>query len=330
MSSMVPVDAIAVDLNNTIGALQIGSLFGVFLFGIVSLQTFNYYSTYADDGWANKAMVAVVWLLEIGHTLGINYEVYHATIILYGQPWQLVRFPGIGAATVLGGGITLITQTFFALRILKLLPRPWHHIGLVCIIISSLRFIASIYLTVEGIILPSIELYREKCKWIVSGVFISSAVVDIVIAVSMLYYLSRQRKQVKRISRLLDRLVTYTIRSGLLTSIAAIAVILTFQLMPDNFIWLGVYTFVAKLYSNSFLSALNARKELRADIFNGDSMAPDHFTMPDLESSGYSREDTPRTFEPVVISIKTTANRPGRSPDFSDTDKPSHMYLRAM
>jgi hypothetical protein len=57
MSSMVPVDAIAVDLNNTIGALQIGSLFGVFLFGIVSLQTFNYYSTYADDGWANKAMV---------------------------------------------------------------------------------------------------------------------------------------------------------------------------------------------------------------------------------------------------------------------------------
>ena len=54
---MVPLASVEVDLNDTIGAMQIGSLFGVFLFGIVSLQTFNYYSTYTDDGWANKVMV---------------------------------------------------------------------------------------------------------------------------------------------------------------------------------------------------------------------------------------------------------------------------------
>ncbi|KAF9477343.1 hypothetical protein BDN70DRAFT_114943 [Pholiota conissans] len=323
---VVPLDLVEVDLNDTIGAMQIGSLFGVFLFGIVSLQTFNYYSTYTDDEWANKVMVAIVWLLEIGHTLGINYEVYRATITLYGQPWLLVRFPGIGAVTVFGGAITLITQTFFALRLLKLLPRPWHNIGLVCIVISFIRFVVSVYLTVEGIVLPNIDIYREKCKWIVSAMFISSAFVDIAIAVSMLYYLARQRKQVKRISRLLDRLVTYTIRSGLLTSIAAIVVILCFQLMQDNFIWLGVYTFVAKLYSNSLLSALNARKELRADIFKGDSLAPDHFTMPDLEASGYTREDTSRSFEPVVISINTAGNRQDQTPDYLDMDKRSRIY----
>ncbi|KJA18780.1 hypothetical protein HYPSUDRAFT_44952 [Hypholoma sublateritium FD-334 SS-4] len=272
MASIPPV-VIEVDLNNTIGAIEIGSLFGVFLFGIVTLQTFNYYDNYKEDGWGNKTLVACIWFLEIGHTLGINFELYRATIILYGQPWELVRFPGIAAVTVVGGAITLITQVrpfhyhftppcgltilqvFFSLRLTKLLPRPYHHIGSIAIVISSLRFVTSIYLTVEGVILPNITVYREKCQWIVSAMFISSALVDIIIAVSMLYYLTRQRKQVKRISRLLDRLVTYTIRSGLLTSIAAIAVILCFLLMPANFVWLGVYTFVAKLYSNSLLSA---------------------------------------------------------------------------
>ena len=146
----IPPVIIEVDLNNTIGAIEIGSLFGVFLFGIVTLQTFNYYDNYKEDGWGNKTLVcqlkhlfcsalltifevASIWyhphplpcssliffgsrFLEIGHTLGINYELYRATILLYGQPWELVRFPGIAAVTVVGGAITLITQV-----------RPFHH-----------------------------------------------------------------------------------------------------------------------------------------------------------------------------------------------------------
>ncbi|KAF8960128.1 hypothetical protein BDZ97DRAFT_1922381 [Flammula alnicola] len=335
-----------IDLNNTIGALQIGSLFGVFLFGIVSLQTYNYYNAYRDDGWVNKTLVATIWLLEIAHTLGINYEVYRVTIILYGKPWLLGRFQGIGAVTIFGGGITLIVQTFFALRLSRLLPRPYNHTGIICIIISSLRFIATIYLTVEGIVAVNMTVYREKCEWIVSATFIASAVVDITVAVSMMYFLARQRRQVKRISRLLDRLVMYTDQASLLgrvslrksphdvdsRSISAIAVVLCFQLMPDNFIWLAVYTFVAKLYSNSFLSALNARKDLRADIINGDSITPEHFTMPDLrhqDSSRSSRDDTPSPFRPVIISMKTTTERMDDSPDFSDKSNPYHHTVSA-
>lgn len=48
-----------VDLTDTIGVLQIGSLVGVFLFGIVTLQTYNYYRTYDTDKWFNKALVSL-------------------------------------------------------------------------------------------------------------------------------------------------------------------------------------------------------------------------------------------------------------------------------
>ena len=49
---------IYIDLDETIGALEIGSLFSAFLFGIVTLQTYNYYYTFRDDGWKNKALVS--------------------------------------------------------------------------------------------------------------------------------------------------------------------------------------------------------------------------------------------------------------------------------
>jgi len=53
-------DLVHVDLTDTIGALQIGSLFGVFLFGLVSLQCYNYYDNYSTDNWFTKAMVREV------------------------------------------------------------------------------------------------------------------------------------------------------------------------------------------------------------------------------------------------------------------------------
>ena len=51
-------------LTNTLGALEIGSFLGVCLFGVVSLQTFNYYTLYPNDSWMNKTLVR-------------NEEIYH-------------------------------------------------------------------------------------------------------------------------------------------------------------------------------------------------------------------------------------------------------------
>ena len=51
-----------ISLDQTIGALEIGSLFSVFLFGILTLQIYNYYHTFRDDGWKIKALVSPMLL----------------------------------------------------------------------------------------------------------------------------------------------------------------------------------------------------------------------------------------------------------------------------
>lgn len=189
----------------------------------------------------------------------------------------------IGAVTLFGALVTLLVQTFFSIRLAKLLPPPYDKIGIVCIAISTVRFAGAVYITVCGVTAPSLAGFRHKVSWLVSATFAVSAAVDVAIAVSMLYYLVRQRGEgTYRISKILDRLITYTVRSGLITSISAIALVICFQTMPDNLVWMAVYAFVPKLYSNSLLSALNARKALRDNVQLNSVLPPDQFILPSM------------------------------------------------
>lgn len=55
------------DLNATIGAVEIGSMISVFLFGIVTLQAHLYYSSFQEDHWSFKTLVR--------HFLNFIYQV---------------------------------------------------------------------------------------------------------------------------------------------------------------------------------------------------------------------------------------------------------------
>ncbi|KAF8956404.1 hypothetical protein BDZ97DRAFT_1671644 [Flammula alnicola] len=247
-----------VDLGDTLGALQIGSIFSVFLFGVVTLQAYVYYSTFREDLWIYKALVSstLTSLLEVGHTAAVCYEVYHDTITLYGQPQLLGAFPVLGAVTAVGGAITFLVQGFFAMRLFRVLPKPYGFIGILCLVLSLSRCVASIYLSIQAVAAKSIAQYHLQMSWLISTLLAVGAAIDIIIAVSMLYYLSKKRgRGLERIATVIDRLIAYTIRTGLLTSVSAVVLLICFQTMPNNLVWLALYTFLAKLYSNSLLSA---------------------------------------------------------------------------
>lgn len=86
-----------------------------------------------------------------------------------------------------------LCKAFFALRLSKLFLGSYKYIGAACTGISFIRFIATIYLTVTGITAKSFEDYRDTFGWLITTTFVVGAAVDIVIAGSMMYYLSRKR-----------------------------------------------------------------------------------------------------------------------------------------
>ncbi|EAU87104.1 hypothetical protein CC1G_05793 [Coprinopsis cinerea okayama7 len=99
-----------INLHDSVGALQLGSLFAVFLFGVVTLQSHLYYQQFRNDKIHLKALVALVWILELGHTFCIAAEIYKATIIHYGRPDKLFPFPYLGASTAVGGSIAFLAH----------------------------------------------------------------------------------------------------------------------------------------------------------------------------------------------------------------------------
>jgi hypothetical protein len=56
----------SVDLNGSLGAIEIGAVLGAFLFGLETLQTFNYYRDFPKDSKFLKATVrspgSVLWV----------------------------------------------------------------------------------------------------------------------------------------------------------------------------------------------------------------------------------------------------------------------------
>jgi len=92
-----------------------------------------------------------------------------------------------------------------------------------------------------------------------------SAVNDLIITVTLVTILIRQKSYAqKRTVALVDKLVAWTIETGMLTSASGIIMLFCFITMRDNFIFVGVFFIEARMFSNSLLASLNSRKRLRA------------------------------------------------------------------
>ncbi|KAF8890072.1 hypothetical protein BD779DRAFT_1799564 [Infundibulicybe gibba] len=238
----------------TVGALSIGVLISTCLFGVVTVQTHIYSSRFPKDPKWLRILVPVVWCLELGHTIAVCHMLYTTTVTQYGQP-QLLDIPpqSLDVAILLSGFIGPIEQGWFAHRIHKFSKSLY--LPLFCVSLSALRFIGS-----------------EHWTWLFMSILVVGACNDVLLAASLCYFLKKWRRSgFERTARLIDHLILWTIETGLVTSVGAVALLVFFLTMHDNFAWIGMFTIIAKLFSNSLLASLNARPKF-AQIYEEDMM----------------------------------------------------------
>jgi len=141
-------------------------------------------------------------ILEAGYTSAITFEVYRVSITYYRKPGRLLgKFVGIGATTSIAGtpssaiykGSTSLELYFFSTCLWRLLPTPYSFLGLFCIFVSFLKFVGTVYLTVEETTLSDLQLCHKRNNWLISVTLIASVATGAITAASMIYYLSTQR-----------------------------------------------------------------------------------------------------------------------------------------
>ncbi|KAJ7683081.1 hypothetical protein B0H17DRAFT_43875 [Mycena rosella] len=248
------------DLNGSLGATQIGAVLGTFLFGIETLQTYNYYGEFSRDSRTLKMTVALVWFLELGHTLSAWHALYSQTVTFYGQLQYISSPPRSEEMTILFAALLYtVVQAFFANRV-RVLSGRWH-IMLVACCLNLLRFFAN--MATLGLLLhySRVSILLEW-RWLVSTALGLGIVVDILITVAMCHFLSRLRSSDSKTRTMVETLILWTIESTILTSAASITQIILFLTRTD-LVWTCFYIIQAKLFSNSMLASLNGRRRFR-------------------------------------------------------------------
>ncbi|KAJ7114907.1 hypothetical protein C8R44DRAFT_795044 [Mycena epipterygia] len=296
-------------LDGTLGALEIGTFVGTFLFGILTLQTFNYYRQFPKDSKTLKITIAVLWLLEFAHTLCSLQGIYVITVTFYGQPpiEIIVNPPQTHIITILfSGGIDAIVQIFFGNRIRVLSGRSY--VFFLCIGLAALR------LACDVVLMSSFWKFKEgyavlqtKEHWAVIMAETVSPVGDFLIALSMCYCLWQVRNsEFSRTRSMVDTLMIWTFETTIITSGAGIMQLVLFLTRKD-LAFVALFLVQPKLFSNGMLASVNGRSRFR--VANATFVESQDLAFGSSGTGSRSRtrrEDEAHRMRNVVVHIAPT------------------------
>ncbi|KAF4566547.1 hypothetical protein EYR36_011978 [Pleurotus pulmonarius] len=249
----------------------IDSLFGPMLIGVF-LNTILY----------GFLILQVLYLLFM-ETLNTGFDIaliYEPLILRYGTeeavkfvPLMLIADPIVMAL------ISTPIQLFFARRIYIMTKSK--------LIVASILFFAfcsltgGIAATIATAVIREFARLQELKGAIITWLF-SSAIADIIITTSLLMNLYRKKTGIKATDDMVDKMMrcmclfishcpsysdardlalTVTLQTGLLTSIFASLDVILFLAIPGTAYNFALDFPLSKLYTNSLLSSLNARRE---------------------------------------------------------------------
>ncbi|PPR02458.1 hypothetical protein CVT24_002007 [Panaeolus cyanescens] len=100
----------------------------------------------------------------------------------------------------------------------------------------------------------------EGLKGLSMAVNLLGAAADVLITAALLFFLHRSRTGFKKSDTMIS---TLAISTGLLTSICAVASLISILASGHTLIYVAFYFCLGRLYSNSVLATLNARQSIR-------------------------------------------------------------------
>ncbi|PBL04016.1 hypothetical protein ARMGADRAFT_1056978 [Armillaria gallica] len=303
-----PIELPAVD--NTLGALYIGSSLSTVLYGVICVQTFLYVTSNRAqyDSWAMKLLVFILCSKAHLNRSGLDTTqqcpmlagMYRLLITDYANPDALeTGGPSSGLAfvtyltriqhdeAIVAICSILLVQLFFCWRIWTFSASSLHlhvRIAIIAVVVSLafLNFASYICLSIFGFRdhlftgpghAPDLTL-----SWKISGS--SGIAFDVITTMAMTLSLYRwQSLTMKRSNHVIVVLIVLIVNTNLITTLLSIGALITYLVLPNGTIYGGIYLLLHKSYLNSFLAILNSREFLREKMDHqsqpGQSSIPD-------------------------------------------------------
>ncbi|KAI0375301.1 hypothetical protein BV20DRAFT_260929 [Pilatotrama ljubarskyi] len=173
-------------LDNTFGAMFLGTVFGQMLYGLTVYQTYKYFRLFTKDTPFHKVLVVTVLLLETFHAVLCIHVCYYYVITNYANPVALTKdIWSLRLLTVVTGAAIILSQSFYARRV-WLIGRGFRFVVIIAIVLMLGEAAFTMAATVESFILPTLYDFRQF-SWMVSATRTGFKTTDNIIEVLILY-----------------------------------------------------------------------------------------------------------------------------------------------
>ncbi|KAJ7837083.1 hypothetical protein B0H14DRAFT_3141602 [Mycena olivaceomarginata] len=255
--------SVASEVRTTVGAAFAGCMVAVALSAVLGFQTFLYFRIFPSDAVRYKLLVGWIWMLDAAHTLTICTSVWSYAITNFGDPDYTKQIvPSLAATVAFTAITTLSVNIFYGWRIHKMSKSNWWLTGPI-MLLAITRVGLAFVTTTEMILTKTFPAFAAGFNIVLTCGMSVSAVTDIIVSIARYYYLRNLKQGYSGTQEVVDAVVVFTLNDGILTCAVAIAAIIFLLRMPDNFVWLGIYFVIGKLFSNSALATLNLRNWYR-------------------------------------------------------------------
>lgn len=271
MPSLVPLD-------DTIGAMHIGLVTSTAIYGVTCLQVYIYFTENASkDRLLLKYFVVLLLALDTLHLALITHVLYFYTVTNFGDYERLQTIIwSLEIQLLVGNLLTVCVQGFFAWRLYILSQRKSLWLPCAIVLSSTALLVTSVVFIVRAFkhkLITATPSWSD-IPWAAAGLS-SELLGDVVITGGMMHYLRWGRAGFQTSNRAITMLVTYTLNTCMLTTLFTIVTLALFVTAETTLIYAPFYFVLTRLYSCAFMSTLNTRKALRAQL-SGSGRAARH------------------------------------------------------
>ncbi|KLO15927.1 hypothetical protein SCHPADRAFT_242920 [Schizopora paradoxa] len=307
-------------LDNTMGVLYLSAVLSMALWGAAGVQMYYYFNTYPKDHWWMKTLVSLVYASDTVSQALMIQVAYVYLITNYANPLFLAKLVSTLLPIMLMTAVlSLGVQSFFIMRIWRLSKKNIWVTGFV-LACTLAQFFSNVvfYGVAHGYTEFAQLVPKTNFMHVINSLMAAS---DAIIAIVLSFYLHTSRSGFKRTDTIINRLIMFTVNTGVLTGICAVLTLITNIAFPNTFIYMIFYIIVARVYTNSLLATLNSRDSVRRgmpDTTGAASSMANSVHLDRLRMRPLDGEMTKHTNHTLSIKVDTETTRDDGNGKISD------------